>query len=237
MSHFAATKPHGALDLVALSKELDYALAFDFVVASADLRPELDFFDDRSCLVFSGFAGLDRLVVFVLAIVHHPYDGWACVRCDLNEVQAELCGEPSSFIDVLLADLAAIWRNEPHSLYANFVIYPWFRDGLPPDSWSCVQEVPTQNNTARNALLKVQPIAPESVERWEAGASSCVICAAERSTNDVLRRTQRTQRRRCSDCGSGRFSSLVVQSWLGSSNCIFGLARCKNAKGHRNACV
>ena len=158
-----AAEAHGALHLVPCSQELDDSLLLDLVVAGPDLRSELDFLDHRACLVLAGFARLDGLVVLVLAVVHHADDRWPGVGCDLDEVHAQLAGEPSSFLDVLLTDLCPVRCDQTDALDSDSFVDPWLRDGstscccgLPP------RKSPTRTTAARCTTRKFVPAAPRN---------------------------------------------------------------------------
>jgi len=178
VGHFATSEAHGAFDLVTLAQELHDTFPFHIEVTCSDLRTELHFLDHRAGLVLACFPCLDGLVVLELAVVHHPHNRRTGIRGDLNKVETELGGQPSSFVDVLLTDLGAIGRYQTYTLDADSVIDPWFSDG--DTSWYIVvfaQKVAYRNmgSTARCCPLFGTWAHLETVDRWEAGASSCVV--------------------------------------------------------------
>ena len=162
MSHFSTSESHRALDLVPLDQELEDTLPLDVEVAGPDLWPKLHFLDDGAGLILSSFSGLDGLVVLELAIIHHPDDGRTSIGCNLNEVKSELRCEPSGFVDVLLADLGAIGRDQSNTGHADSFVDPWFCDES--TSWYlavCVQEVPTRIRAAHHAARYSGPGSPQ----------------------------------------------------------------------------
>jgi len=128
MGHLSTPEPHGAFDFVALPQELHDSLPLDVEVTRPDLRPELDFLDDGAGLVLAGFPCLDGLVVFVLAVVHHPHNRRTSIGGDLDQIESELGGKPSSLVDVFLAYLGTIRRDQAHARNADSVVDPWLCD-------------------------------------------------------------------------------------------------------------
>ena len=179
VSDLSTSETHGALDLVSLSQELEDTLLLHLEVTRTDLRPELDFLDDRAGLVLTGFARFDRLVVLELAVVHHPDDRRPSVGSNFDEVHPELRCKPARFFDVLLADLSAVWGDEPDALYANAFVYPWFRDVT--TSWLFTGQMGCAHAEHHRCVASggdSNPGTPQmSVTGWEAGASSCLSTA------------------------------------------------------------
>jgi hypothetical protein len=100
----ATTEHDRHLDLVALPKEpLDVAL-LGAVVVWIDLRPDLDFLDDRLSLVLARLPRLQRGLVLELAVVHQFADRRPRRGSDFDQVQVCFLGQPERVGD----------RHDPH---------------------------------------------------------------------------------------------------------------------------
>jgi len=103
-----ATAEHDRhLDLVSLPQEsLDVAF-FGAVVVRIDLRPDLDFLDDRLRLVLARLPGLECRLVLELAEVHELGDRRPRRRRDLHEIEVCLLRQPECIGNRDDADLLA----------------------------------------------------------------------------------------------------------------------------------
>jgi hypothetical protein len=83
--------------------------------------------------------------------------------------------KPARFFDVLLADLSAVWGDEPDALDANAFVYPWFRDVTTSWLFTGQDDAPTLNTADawHRKEIRTQNTS-RTVTGWEAGASSCL---------------------------------------------------------------
>jgi hypothetical protein len=78
-----------------------------------DLGPELDLLDDRLCLVFPRFPGLERGLVLELAVVHELADRRPRRGRHLDQVEIGFLGQPERIVDADDPYLLAVRADEP----------------------------------------------------------------------------------------------------------------------------
>ena len=92
MRHFATTKTHGDLHLVAVFKKLEHIAHLYAVIMFVRIRAKLDFLDLDDLLLFARFGFTFLLFVFVLAEIHDLTHGRVSIWGNLHQIQSSLLG-------------------------------------------------------------------------------------------------------------------------------------------------
>jgi len=112
MRHFAATKPQGDLDLVALFKKAANRLHFGLVIMVINTRPELDFLDFNHLLPLAGLGGLFLFQKAEFAVIEDFADRGIGVRHDFDQIDTRLLRQTQRFHNVRCTAIQAFVINQ-----------------------------------------------------------------------------------------------------------------------------
>jgi len=117
-----ATEHDRHLHLVPGLEEPDDVTLLGLVVVRVDLRPQLHLLDDGLRLVLASFAGLLRVLVLELSVVHELAHRRPGGRGDFDQVEVGLLCQPKGIADSDDADLLTVGSDQADLGNANPVV-------------------------------------------------------------------------------------------------------------------
>ena len=122
MRHFATTKTHGDLHLVAVFKKLEHIAHLYAVIMFVRIRAKLDFLDLDDLLLFARFGFTFLLFVFVLAEIHDLAHGRLGIGRNLDKVEPSFIGHFHGTLRRHNADVFAVRPDQADFIGADLVV-------------------------------------------------------------------------------------------------------------------